>query len=517
MAEVGELDNYYKILVVDDEFIMRQGIKHMVNWEQEGFRVIGEAANGREAMKSIEEEEPNIVISDVVMPQMDGIELTRVIQDNYPHIRMVILSSYSDFEYVKSSFQHGAVDYILKPALNPEELLKVIKKIAAGCSFTPSQAKIPVNSELSHLLLGFDAVIDHADLAKKFPYSNFCMFGIDTTRSYPNYQKQSTLIERVSSEIHKAAFEETAIQMTVLEKEIFILLLNYEDWKTTEVFRKLKDIAAAVNKEFSHAFFVVTKQFGEITQVRQVYEEDFIKSTGRQFYNKGVFINKDLPVKINEPYEKFDFKKFSDLVSMLRLEEALCFLKEYIEYSVKKQCLSEFDLKSLIQNSLYNIITALETLKYNETALNSLKYNSFKQIDQSRYATDLLSALNTVLMDFKAIIDVCSNTIDSHINKKIMQYIYEHYDEPLALTDVAKRFNFNYSYFSTYFSTHNKEGFNEFLNKIRIEKAVEMLNKDIPISQISSLVGYAEHSYFCKVFKKITGVTPSHYRKNTIL
>lgn len=99
-----------------------------------------------------------------------------------------------------------------------------------------------------------------------------------------------------------------------------------------------------------------------------------------------------------------------------------------------------------------------------------------------------MSVFYMILADFDSIIDTYRNTIDSHITNKISQYIYDHYDEPLALTDVAKKFNFNYSYFSSYFSSHNKEGFNEFLNKIRIEKAIEMLNKDIPISQISCMV-----------------------------
>lgn len=96
---------------------------------------------------------------------------------------------------------------------------------------------------------------------------------------------------------------------------------------------------------------------------------------------------------------------------------------------------------------------------------------------------------------------------------KIIQYIYDHYDEQLTLSYVSKLFNFNYYYLSSYFSSHNEEGFNEFLNKIRIKKACEFLQKDIPISDISSMVGYSDQSYFSKVFKKFTGVTPSNFRK----
>ena len=98
--------------------------------------------------------------------------------------------------------------------------------------------------------------------------------------------------------------------------------------------------------------------------------------------------------------------------------------------------------------------------------------------------------------------------------KRITAYLQDHYSEPLTLNAIAKKFNFSYYYLSTYFSAHSDEGFNEYLNRIRIEKSLELLrNKSIPISEISAMVGYSDHSYFCKVFKKFTGHTPSEYRK----
>lgn len=98
--------------------------------------------------------------------------------------------------------------------------------------------------------------------------------------------------------------------------------------------------------------------------------------------------------------------------------------------------------------------------------------------------------------------------------KKLMQYISKHYAEPLTLTEVAKHFHFNPSYLSSYFSTHNKESFIEYLNRIRIEEATKLLIQGTEsISEISGLVGYSDHSYFCKVFKKIKGSSPSQYKR----
>ena len=128
----------------------------------------------------------------------------------------------------------------------------------------------------------------------------------------------------------------------------------------------------------------------------------------------------------------------------------------------------------------------------------------------------MLSAYNELRAEFTQIIDEYQNRINSYMINKIIEYINEHYTEQLTLTEVSKLFKFNYYYLSSYFSSHNKEGFNEFVNKIRIENACDFLKKDIPISDISSMVGYSDHSYFCKVFKKFTGVTPSKFRKSSI-
>ena len=98
------MKSFYKVLIVDDESILRNGLKHLCNWEDEGFKLIGEASNGKEALEIIEEKEPNIVITDLIMPEIDGIELSRIIKNKYPRIKVLVLSNVSEFDYVKESF-----------------------------------------------------------------------------------------------------------------------------------------------------------------------------------------------------------------------------------------------------------------------------------------------------------------------------------------------------------------------------------------------------------------------------
>ena len=112
-----------RVLIVDDEYIMRQGLKYMIHWEQEGYEIVGEATNGNEALRLTEELKPHIIISDIVMSVMDGVTFTEMVHKIYPDIAIIILSGYDKFEYVKKTLTNGAIDYILKPTLNEEELL----------------------------------------------------------------------------------------------------------------------------------------------------------------------------------------------------------------------------------------------------------------------------------------------------------------------------------------------------------------------------------------------------------
>ena len=122
------MKEYYRVLIVDDELLIRQGIKHYLNWEQEGFSIVGEAANGKEALALIESTKPHILLTDIVMPIMDGEELTKTVKERYPSIEIIILSSFGEFDYVRSTFQSGVVDYILKPKLDAAGLLNALDR-----------------------------------------------------------------------------------------------------------------------------------------------------------------------------------------------------------------------------------------------------------------------------------------------------------------------------------------------------------------------------------------------------
>lgn len=178
----------------------------MIDWEKEGFQIIGQASNGQEAIEFINNTLPHIVITDVVMPKVDGVELIKFLQSNYPSIKIIVLSSYSDFDYVKSSFTYGAIDYILKPSLNIDELLNTLKKAASkleNFKLSTNNATLTEKNMLSRLLIGFESLDDLTYFNNIFTNDSFCLLGISTKGLGYDYKTKSALMNSLYHDLNE--------------------------------------------------------------------------------------------------------------------------------------------------------------------------------------------------------------------------------------------------------------------------------------------------------------------------
>ncbi|MCQ2524771.1 MAG: response regulator, partial [Lachnospiraceae bacterium] len=117
-----------KVFLVEDEYIIREGIKNIINWEGNGYTFCGEAADGELALPLISKTQPDIVITDIKMPFMDGLELSRLIKQKYPNIEIIILSGYDEFDYAKQGISIGVAQYLLKP-ISGADLLKAVNEV----------------------------------------------------------------------------------------------------------------------------------------------------------------------------------------------------------------------------------------------------------------------------------------------------------------------------------------------------------------------------------------------------
>lgn len=502
--------NYCKVLIVEDEFIMRQGMKHMLEWEKEGFTIVGEATNGQEALDLIEKLKPNIIISDIVMPILNGVDFSKVVQKRYPDLQIIILSSYDNFEYVKDTLLSGAVDYILKPTLNPEQLLVTLKKAVdriPGLELVKNE-DIYYNNLIERYLLGFDSKLDVNKYLNLFPDTCFRILGINLKQSFGKNKESIKRIKRKVEEFFILNKNYSYLKL-IINDEILLYIINYKVSNDKEIVDKIKTHIERNIFPQENILFIITPKFDNICKVKDIYNKKFIPYLAQKFYYKSDFLLNTERIEIRSKIEKFDSNKYSNYIKSKEFNSAINMIKEYVDYAINSM-MDEYKLKNLVKNLLYNVVVSLESYDIETDELRQLY---FKKIDNAAYSQDFSEEINHIILELKDIISKNVNMEEQRI-KEILEYINEHYDKPLELSDIAKAFNFNYYYLSFYFNNHCKEGFSEYLNRIRVEKACELLKENKAyVSEISSIVGYSDHSYFCRVFKKIVGYTPSNYRR----
>lgn len=503
-----------KIVIVDDEILIRQGIKHYLNWEQEGFQIVGEASNGKEALEIIEQTRPEILITDIVMPIMDGEELTRIVKSKYLDIEIIILSSFGEFDYVRSTFQSGVVDYILKPKLDATTILEVLNKAVSKIPTTDSngtkqQDRMSVNHIIEKLMSGFE-VDDEAELlASVFPHDSFFLLGIVFSGNHHRGDRIQVL-DHITQQ-YQSCLDQATYHTISLDKNETVLILNVNK----EKFQKVIDFANSIAKTHIDAGFILSEQFVDLSQIRVIYNEKVSKLKQYRFYFPHIPLlrEQDLPRELPN-IEAFNIEWFTNECKHNRFKEAFSYLQEHVSVFCNCYTTDIFEFKSFFENIIFHISVILNNMDYDVAEIESSKYEYFRSIDEANSSNETIEHLNKFIEQVNKCLHSEKNQPTNLNMKKLLQYIDDHYAEQLSLADVANHFHFNPSYLSNYFSKHNKEGFIEYLNMVRIEKASQLLLKDsAPISEISGMVGYSDHSYFCKVFKKINGMSPSKFRR----
>ena len=497
-----------KVLIVDDEMLIRQGIINYINWEQEGYQIIGEASNGKEAMQLIEEFSPHIVITDIVMPIMDGIDLVRKAKKAFPALEIIVLSSFENFDYVRSTFQNGVADYILKPKLNGPELLRILNQVTSripDLQLAGGAVKSTRSTEemLESLIIGYDFSLDEAALSEVLPNRRFVLLAVNGT----NLDSQG-----LKSALQHAVLGELPIFALNSSESETMLLLNFNADQLEAIKRAIGHLAG----EYPDAVWMLYAPFDAIDSIKESHDEGSAKMKKYRFYlpDTHSFIYDKLPEE-KEKQDNFDLNHFIEMFKDRLFNAAFTYLESHVDYLAGRFNNDSFEFKSFLGNIVFNVIVLLDTMKYDAGELEQKKYGYFSSINEAEHVNEALGQFNEFLEKVRAIMLVGDKANDPANNlDKILVYIEQHYTQPLRLSEIASHFHFNASYLSSYFSTHHKEGFSEYLNRVRIKKSMELLeNSTVSISNISGMVGYSEHSYFCKVFKRITGMSPGSYRK----
>ena len=506
-------------MIVDDEAILRTGIHHLCNWNEYGISIVADASNGKEALQLIDSVQPHVVITDVVMPVMDGVEFAKIMQKKYPHIKIIVLSSYSEFDYVREAFKYGVTDYLLKPKVSAPELVQLIRSLCSAPSDPPVRSQQP--EEINYGLL-IHQMLNHmhtdpsewADkLAARFPYEQLRLLKCSSTLQLSKSGLTQTELERSLIQLakeHLAPIDAVCF----FQHEECALLLNYKQADDKLIVPAVDAFARYAKQAMPHLTFVMSNSFPSFAYLKACSDRLSVCLSKMIYYPHKHWIA-ETEVSIEQVKIEFDTAAFTASINHIDFLQTRSIVKAFFLQAKTTCAYDDYSLKRFCQNLIYTIMSAMDQLHVKSTQFSSSKIRLFKTIDLAADLHELETIILQLLQEAETIIMEQGDSRHRVLLQRISQYIEENYDQDLSLTDLAEHFHLSYSYLSSYFKQQTNENLTTYINKVRIEKAKQLLlNWDLSISEVNRMTGFSEHNYFSKVFKKITGQTPVEYRSH---
>ncbi len=509
-----------KILIIDDENILRHGLKHLCNWEEEGFCIVGEATNGEQALQMIDKAKPHIIITDVVMPIMDGVEFSKIAHKLYPDIKIIVLSSFSEFDYVKEAFKHGVCDYLLKAKLTSFELLEILKKVRTQTTWNRDETPRYENSvDINDILLTLmnDQLLTGSPnintLKNHFVHQRFIMIScnlgfIDNTNNVSKKTFKSNVYNL--SQHYFAPY----IYSNIFLDNKYILIINFDDDYSID--KDIDQFTHNLKKSSLHAVFIASHQFMGIEDILEVYTQQNNLLPKTFYFPDSHCITSNSLSKTKE-LPSFNLDLFTFHIKNLDFESAYNMLTIYFSNIKSSLSLGDYALKRFCQNIIYDTLNICDSLGFDISDIDKSKIRLFKSIDLAFSSQILEEIVFDILDKISALVNLQTEQRNSIVINQIKRYVDENYSNDISLTDISNELHINYHYVSSYFKTHTNENLSTYISRVRIEKAKSLLqDKTIPIAQVSEMVGFSEHNYFSKVFKKYTNVTPTTYRRKVL-
>ncbi len=532
----------YKILVVDDEELIRKGLISRLDYNGFKFEKIIEASNGREALELIEKNQPHIVITDVRMPQVDGIELIRSAKDVYPNIHFVIISGYAEFEYAEQALNMGVSGYILKPIGDKhliETLNRVIKDLSNQSTIKEMSSKkevlekyyesITLEQRLNEIIHNTKIetyIKNEVDLAGSFqiaPNEKYvlALVNIDGKTYYQSQFKYQDI------ELVKFAIENITNEILCNCKKIAVN--NYKD--TNQIIIILTHSEPGTLKLESDKFF---------SKVINAIEKYLNFSVTAGISKLGDSLSNELYRQANEALQQRvihgngEIYRFEDIGCAAKFaipKNELGLLEKYIERcdvgNIEIIMKSIFSNRSLQRPSVaYIRFIWTEIMKILIKVGDEMNNNPMNNFDISLFDVEVLNKFDTLeeiisytytlIIDFlklEKVVDInCKNKV-----KMSIQYIEQHYQEDITVNDLAYMYAISPNYFSTVFKKETNKTVVKYITEVRVKNACKLLlDTKASVVDISNKVGYQDTQYFFRVFKKITGKTPLEFRKDKI-
>lgn len=534
-----------KVLIVDDNAFSRTDLKTMIDWECNGFYISGEANNGTNAIHLLQHELPDIVITDMNMPVVNGIELIEHIEKHCPQVRIIAISAFDDFDYVRQSMKKGAIDYVLKHRLDAVVLLDILE--AARGSIMHYKNERDRQSVFNKELLNGRVVLRHEFFHKLIEGSLSDIHEIknklDSLEIKIDTQSLAvTVIEIDDFRLIEEKFSPKEIDVLLktcmdISKEIlvdweksvifqeikgrFIVIFSLgKNISTMYIYNKLYTILNRIRSEITRylnitACFGVSNDCKGILDLHQAYSEANSRLKDKFYKGKNEIFFENASEKYEEGFFCLDIKDEKAIYTALRNLEYES-TERLIEKTFNKIVTLRLSSKStqIICVELINIVnkvskdTGIEMSKLYASEDNP--YNMIQKYETLEEIKNWVLSLNRKLIAMLERIKIDNRL--SRITKKAVEFIQRNFGKDLSLIDAADFAGVSSSYLSRLFKEECRMGFAEYLNHVRVENAkLHIENGELKLKEIVSQVGFNNYNYFFKVFKEVSGMTPLEY------
>ena len=494
----------YKVLIVDDEPIVREGLEWIIEWEKYNYQVIGTAENGKEGLEKIRSLQPELVVTDIRMPEISGIEMIRQARKEGIDCECIILSGYSDFSYAQEAIELGMLSYLLKP-IDEDELIRSLEKISYEIK---KKMQIEKYQDYSLAALIKDYII-------RGQYNN----NLEVFLSFDFYQLVGCFFNHneINHEQMKEKMKKNLPQNTFLfshSNGVFILICD-------ESALTVQNIVTAVEKEINlekkMGVFVISSRASSVKKLRHLYHEiEELENKQYLFPTLSILSQQIIADEVEKKNSTFLLDKQDLRINLLQaiMSGKRTHIKSYMEQLFtyyQKNMWAVSTIKADLSNLCSYCFETIEE-ELDKPLKESEKNKVVSVIWTKKSLYETFDFLKEVFMDIGRMFYEKNEKKD--VVEDIVQITYKHYDEDLTLQYLGKTLNYSYSYLGKKFKAQKQKSYRTFLDEVRIEQAKKLLREDkYLIYEVSDKVGYTNADYFYKKFKKMVGISPKSYQK----
>ena len=537
--------NEIKVFLVEDEMVIRRGIKNSIDWEKEGYIFCGEASDGELAYPMIIKEKPDILITDIRMPFMDGLELCKLVKKELPNIKILILSGYDEFDYAKEAIRLGVTEYLLKP-ISSGKLLEALNGVTESIRREKEDKdlvrkymeEMRENTEhekqkfFEQMIAGNLSMADALETGKKYEMNlsagmyNLLLFrftlGEENRKSGELLGEAEYAIEKLTERL-EYVFE---FQRGV-EGWAFLLMADNEEQMSERVKELSKDLEEIMKNYSTIAYFGGIGQ--PVARLREL-EESFREAERALAARFTMELNRIISVEDIRMAQNVDTLDDIEITSFGEIEKTRTMLEKFLNNGAEDEIdefvdvyineLPEENLKSVLMRQ-YIIMDAYIVMMSFCEKIEGIEGEMQAQSEELKNSMKTIQTLeeikNYIRMLLKKIIGV-RDTISGRRYSDIIEIAKDqirktYMSDEISLNTIAAEVGMSPSYFSSIFSKEMGKTFVEYLTEIRMDRAKELLMcSSMKTSEIGYEVGYKDPHYFSYIFKKTQNCTPKEFR-----